>query len=166
MSAHLHLAEPLVETATNEIRLVLADDHASVRRSLRLLLGNEPDVRVVAEAADLQAAELELRMSSPTVLVLDLHMHGGLGIETIRRLRAQAPDTGIVVVTMEPSPVFAQQALEAGAAAFVLKDRADTELPEAIRAAAGGLEYVSPHVAARLDALRRAVGDGLAPVGT
>jgi two-component system response regulator NreC len=162
MSAHLHLAPLPLEAATPVIRLVLGDDHASVRRSLRLLLGNEPGVRVVAEAADLKAAERELRTSSPTVLVLDLHIHGGPGIETIRRLRAQAPETEIVVVTMEPSPVFAQQALDAGAAAFVLKDRADTELPEAIRAAAGGLEYVSPHVAARLDALRRAVGDGLA----
>jgi two-component system response regulator NreC len=161
MSAHLHLAADPVE-ATHPIRLVLADDHASVRRSLRLLLGNEPDVRVVAEAGDLEGAVRELRGTSPNVLVLDLHMQGVPGIETIRRLRAQAPQTELVVVTMEPSPVFAQQALDAGAAAFVLKDRADTELPEAVRAAASGLEYVSPHVAARLEALRRAVGgDGL-----
>lgn len=162
MSAHLHLAADPVEEATHQIRLVLADDHASVRRSLRLLLGEEPDVRVVAEAGDLEAAARQLRSSSPNVLVLDLHMKGGPGIETIRRLRAQAPQTEIVVVTMEPSPVFAQQALDAGAAGFVLKDRADTELPEAVRAAAAGLEYVSPHVAARLEALRKAVdGDGL-----
>jgi two-component system, NarL family, response regulator NreC len=162
MSAHLHLASVPAQEAEHPIRLVLADDHASVRRSLRLLLGSEPDVAVVAEAADLAAAVRELRGSSPNVLVLDLHMQGAPGIETIRRLRAQAPKTEIVVVTMEPSPVFAQQVLDAGAAAFVLKDRADTELPEAVRAAANGLEYVSPHVAARLDALRRAVGgDGL-----
>jgi two-component system response regulator NreC len=164
MSAHLRLAPPADEAEETPIRLVLADDHASVRRSLRLLLGGEPDVRVVAEAADLEAAVRELRGSSPTVLVLDLHMNGGPGIDTIRRIRAQAPNTEIVVVTMEPSPVFAQQVFQAGAAAFVLKDRADTELPEAVRAAASGLEYVSPHVAARLDALRRAVGgDGLTP---
>jgi two-component system response regulator NreC len=163
MSAHLHLA-PAVEEATDgrPIRLVLADDHASVRRSLRLLLGGESDVAVIAEAADLPSAVRELRGNSPNVLLLDLHMRGGPGIETIRRLRAQAPETEIVVVTMEQSPVFAQQALEAGAMAYVLKDRADTELAEAVRCAARGLEYVSPHIAARLDALRKAVGgDGL-----
>ena len=163
MSAHLHLAST-VEEATEQrpIRLVLADDHASVRRSLRLLLGSESDVAVIAEASDLSSAVRELRGSSPNVLLVDLHMRGAPGIETIRRLRAQAPETEIVVVTMEQSPVFAQQALEAGAMAYVLKDRADTELAEAVRSAARGLEYVSPQIAARLDALRRAVGgDGL-----
>ena len=163
MSAHLHLAST-VEEATEQrpSRLVLADDHASVRRSLRLLLGGESDVAVIAEASDLSSAVRELRGSSPNVLLLDLHMRGAPGIETIRRLRAQAPETEIVVVTMEQSPVFAQQALEAGAMAYVLKDRADTELAEAVRSAARGLEYVSPQIAARLDALRRAVGgDGL-----
>ena len=163
MSAHLHLAST-VEEATEQrpIRLVLADDHASVRRSLRLLLGSESDVAVIAEASDLSSAVRELRGSSPNVLLLDLHMRGAPGIETIRRLRAQAPETEIVVVTMEQSPVFAQQALEAGAMAYVLNDRDDTELAEAVRSAARGLEYVSPQIAARLDALRRAVGgDGL-----
>ena len=163
MSAHLHLASTVEEpTEQRPIRLVLADDHASVRRSLRLLLGSESDVAVIAEASDLSSAVRELRGSSPNVLLLDLHMRGAPGIETIRRLRAQAPETEIVVVTMEQSPVFAQQALEAGAMAYVLKDRADTELAEAVRSAARGLEYVSPQIAARLDALRRAVGgDGL-----
>ena len=163
MSAHLHLASAVEEANEQRpIRLVLADDHASVRRSLRLLLGGESDVAVIAEASDLSSAVRELRGSSPNVLLLDLHMRGAPGIETIRRLRAQAPETEIVVVTMEQSPVFAQQALEAGAMAYVLKDRADTELAEAVRSAARGLEYVSPQIAARLDALRRAVGgDGL-----
>jgi two-component system response regulator NreC len=65
---------------------------------------------------------------------------------------------------MEASPLFAQHALDAGAVGFVLKDRADSELPEAIRRAAQGGEYISPRVAAGLDALRRAVsGDGLSP---
>src|SRR5262249_54225718 len=71
--------------------------------------------------------------------------------------------TEIVVLTMEQSPAFARQAIDAGAVAFVMKDRADSELPEATRRAARGEEYVSPHVAAGLDALRRTVGDGLSP---
>ncbi len=152
------------DTDSEHVRLVLADDHESVRRSLRLLLSGEPDVEVVAEAGDLQTAVRQLNGSSPNVLVLDLHMRGAPGIETIRRLRLQAPETEIVVVTMEPSPVFAQQMIEAGAIGFVLKDRADVELPAAVRHAAKGEEYISPQVAARLQLLRRAVGgDGLSP---
>ena len=72
------------------------------------------------------------------MLVLDLRMPNGSSIETIRRLREQVPGTEIVVLTMEESAAFAQQALDAGAVGFVLKDRADEELPEAVRRAAAG----------------------------
>lgn len=146
------------------ILVVLADDHAVVRRSLRLLLDGEEDVRVVAEAADLPAVVRHVHGHVPHVLVLDLQMPYGSSIATIRRLREQVPDTEIVVLTMEQSPLFAQQALDAGAVGFVLKDRADSELPSAVRQAATGDEFVSPQVAVGLDALRRAVsGDGLSP---
>jgi two-component system response regulator NreC len=143
---------------------VLADDHTGVRRSLRLLLDGEEDVAVIAEAADLSTVVQHVHGRVPHVLVLDLQMPNGSSIETIRSLRDQVPDTEIVVVTMEASPLFAQQALDAGAVGFVLKDRADSELPGAIRKAATGGEYVSPRVVAGLDALRHAVtGNGLSP---
>jgi two-component system, NarL family, response regulator NreC len=89
--------------------------------------------------------------------VLDLSMPGGSSLETIGKLRERVPDTQVVVPTMDDSPVFAQRALATGALGFVLKELADTDLPEAIRAAARGEEYVSPRVAARLDALLRAL---------
>jgi two-component system response regulator NreC len=146
------------------ILVVLADDHAVFRRSLRLLLDGEEDVTVIAEAADLSAVVRHVHGHVPHVLVLDLRMPNGSSIETIRRLRDQVPDTEIVVVTMEASPLFAQQALDAGAVGFVLKDRADGELPLAVRRACTGDEFVSPQVAVGLAALRRAVsGDGLSP---
>ena len=169
MNAHLHLAEPTSAEATPNrpalpIHVVLADDHAVVRRNLRLLLESEEDVAVVAEAADLAAVVSQVHGHVPHVLVLDHQMPNGSTLETIRRLREQVPETEIVVVTMEASPLFAQQAIDAGAIGFVLKDRSDTELPEAVRNAAHGSEYISPHVDAGLDALRRAVtGDGLSP---
>jgi two-component system response regulator NreC len=81
-------------------------------------------------------------------------------METIRRLRAQAPATEIVVTTMDESPLVAQQAIDAGAIGFVLKDKADIELPTALGCASRGDEYVSPRVAAGLDTLRQAVGGG------
>lgn len=121
-------------------------------------------MEVIGEAADLSMVARDVHRHVPHVLVLDLHMPNGSSIDTIRWLRNQVPDTEIIVMTMEASPLSAQQALDAGAVGFVLKDRADSELPAAVRSAAGGREYVSPHVAARLDALRRAAsGDGLSP---
>lgn len=146
------------------IKVVLADVHAVVRRSLRLLLDGEDDVEVVAEASDLSSVMRHVREHMPHVLVLDIQMPNGSSLETIRRLRDQVAETEIVVLTMEANPLFAQQALDAGAVGFVLKDRADSELPAAVRRAAVGGECVSPQVMAGLDALRRAVpGDGLSP---
>jgi len=82
------------------------------------------------------------------VLVLDLRMDGASSIDTVRTLSERSPDTRIVVLSMEDSPVFAQRALTAGAMGFVTKDLADGELPQAVRAAARGEEYVSPRVRA------------------
>jgi two-component system response regulator NreC len=165
-SVHLQLAPspdapPQVSTS-QAIRVVLADDHALMRRNLRLLLDNAEDVQVVAEAEDLAAMTRHVHSDLPHVLVLDLGMPGGSGVETIRRMREQVPSTEIVVLTMDDSPAFAQQALDAGAIGFVLKDLADSELGPAVRNAARGREHLSPGVAARLESLRRSVtGDAL-----
>jgi two-component system response regulator NreC len=144
------------------IRVVLADDHAIVRRTLRLLLDGEQDVDLIAEVLDLSAVMRHVGHHVPQVLVLDLRLVNGSSIEMIRQVRKRFPETEVVVLTMEESPVFAQHALDAGATGFVLKDRADTELLAAVRLAAHGEEYVSPRVASGLDALHRATnGDGL-----
>jgi two-component system, NarL family, response regulator NreC len=137
--------------------VVLADDHALMRRSVRLLLDGEENMEVIAEASDLASVARYVQGHQPHVLVLDLNMPGGSSLEAISQLRERVPETQIVVMTMQDSPVFAQRAFAAGAVGFVLKDLADTELPEAIRAAARDEEYVSPRVASRLDALHRAL---------
>jgi two-component system response regulator NreC len=125
---------------------------------MRDLLDREQDIHVSAEASNVSSVDDYVRRHAPDVLVLDLRLPGGSSIETIRRLSAQSPDMQIVVVTMEESPQFAQQALDAGATGFVLKDRADSELISAIRLAARGEEYVSLRVAARLEALQQVTG--------
>jgi two-component system, NarL family, response regulator NreC len=162
MVARLHLAPSPAGSgsavrAASPIRVVLADDHALMRRGLRLLLDNEEGVEVIAEASDLASVVRHVHGHQPHVLVLDLGMPNGSSIETIARLRERVPDTEIVVLTMDDSPVFAQRALATGAVGFVLKDLADGDLPQAVRAAARGEEYVSPRVAARLDALQRSL---------
>ena len=91
-------------------------------------------------------------------------MPGGSSIQTIRRLRAEVSETEIIVLTTEDSPVFARQAIDAGAVGYVLKDSADGELSDAVRRAARGQEYINPRVGARLNALQRAVeSNGLSP---
>ena len=144
------------------IRVVLADDHAMVRRTLRLVLESEQDVDVIAEALDLSAVLREIGRHTPHVLVLDLRLPNGSSVAMIRQLRARFPETEVVVLTMEESPLFAQRAIDAGAIGFVVKDRADTDLLTAVRLAARGEGYVSPRMASELEALHRATnGDGL-----
>jgi two-component system response regulator NreC len=142
--------------------VILADDHITVRRNLRLLLEREDGMEVIAEADDLSAVVRHVAAHVPHVLILDLRMPNGSSIATIRRLREFAPDTEIVVLAMEESPAFAQRALDAGALGFVVKDHADRELPLAVRQAVRGEDYVSPRLSTRLDALRAAGrGNGL-----
>lgn len=165
MAAHLHLAHAPhgVESgprAESPIDVVLADDHTALRRSLRLMLEREDDVQVIAVASDLSGLVRHVHRHPPRVLILDLRLPSGSSVHTIQRLRAQLPHTEIVVTAMEDSPIFAQRVLDAGAIGFVLTDKADTDLLEATRCAARGDEYVSPRVAAKLDALRRAAGSG------
>src|SRR6478609_2694965 len=132
------------------ITLVIADDHVFVRQGLRLLIDNEDDLRLLAEAGTVPDTDRLTRAHRPSVLVLDLNMPCGSSLEAIPRLRADVPDTAIVVLTMQDDPAFARQALRAGALGFVLKEAAEEELLEAIRAAATGHTYVNPSVGARL----------------
>ena len=132
------------------IRIVLADDHAVVRSGLRMLLDAEEDFEVVAEAGDVDAARRYVRGHHPAVLVLDLNMPGGPSLDAIPAMRAECPDTQIVVLTMQDAPAYARQALSAGALGYVLKEAADTELVDAVRRAAVGETYLNPALGARI----------------
>jgi two-component system response regulator NreC len=136
--------------AGGTIRIVLADDHAVVRAGLRLLLDGEPDFEVVAEAGDVEAAGRYVRGHHPDVLVLDLNMPGGSSLEAIPVIRAESPETQIVVLTMQQEPAFAREALSGGALGYVLKEAADDELVEAVRSAAAGESYLNPRLGARI----------------
>jgi len=135
-----------------DVTVVIADDHAVVRKGLRLLVDAEPDLRVVAEAGTVPDAMRMARAHRPSVLVLDLNMPGGSSLEAIPTLRTEAPMTAIVVLTMQNDPSFARQALQSGALGFVLKEAADDELLGAIRLAADGETYLNPRLGARLAA--------------
>jgi two-component system response regulator NreC len=144
-------AEALTKDPSPEaIRIVLADDHAVVRSGLRLLLEAEAGFEVVAEAGDVDSARRYVRGHHPEVLVLDLNMPGGPSVTSIPAIRAEAPSTQIVVLTMQEEPAFARQALAAGATGYVLKKAADVELVEAVRRAAVGETYLNPTLGARI----------------
>ena len=134
------------------IRVVIADDHAVVRRGLRQLLDAAEGFEVVAEAADLESARRYVRGHRPDVLVLDLNMPGGSSLEGIPEIRAECPGTEIVVLTMQNEPAYARHALGAGALGYVLKESAESELVEAIRRAAEGDTYLNPRLGARVAA--------------
>ena len=137
-------------TATTTTTIVVADDHAVVRTGLRLLLDAEPELEVIAEAGDMPGAIRMVQAHRPAVLVLDLNMPGGSGLDAIATLRSSTPESAIVVLTMQDDPAFARRALQNGARAFVLKEAADDELLEAVRAAARGETYLNPRLGARM----------------
>jgi CheY-like chemotaxis protein len=115
------------------VKVIIADDHAVVRSGLRLLLDKEPDLEVVAEAGDVVGALRYVRVHRPDVLVLDLNMPGDPSLPAIPRVAEESPETRVVVLTMQNDPAFAREALQAGAAGYVLKEAASTELVEAVR---------------------------------
>jgi two-component system response regulator NreC len=143
------VAEPSRE---QPITIVLADDHVVVRSALRMLLEAEPGFEVVAEAGDADSAARYVLGHKPTVLVLDLNMPGGSGLEAIPQIRERSPYTQIVVLTMQKEAAFAREAMRAGALGYILKDAADEELVRAVRMAAEGQTYLQPELGARMAA--------------
>jgi two-component system, NarL family, response regulator NreC len=138
------------------IRIVLTDDRDAMRDSLRVALGGEADLEVIAEARDMPSVVRRVHGFLPQVLLLDLSMPWYSSIETLRRLHRQVPQTRIVVLTPSEDPVFARRALDAGATGVVAKDAADGELSHAVRSAAHGERYLSPDVGGSLAALQDA----------
>src|ERR687898_1910296 len=132
------------------IRTVIVDDHAVVRSGLRLVLEAEDDIDVVAEAADAREAVFEARAQQPDVILLDVVMPGRSGIEAIPDLLKEAPETKVLVLSMQDDPAYVRQAFGAGASGYVLKEAVDAEVVAAVREVAGGRRYVHPALGARL----------------
>jgi two-component system, NarL family, response regulator NreC len=132
------------------VTIVLADDHRVVRSGLRMLLESDARWRVLDEAGSVSETVEVVRESRPQVLVLDLNMGGESSLDVIPQLRAEMPDTQIVVLTMQNDSAFARAALRAGAVGYVLKDAADAELMNAVELAAQGRTYLNPELGARL----------------
>jgi two-component system, NarL family, response regulator NreC len=128
--------------AADAIRVLLADDHETVRHGLKLLIDGQPDMHVVGEAGTGYAAVEQARRLQPTVIVLDISMPELNGLEAARAISASAPGIAIVTLSRYNDEAYVQALLSAGARAYVLKQSASAELIAAIRAVADGRRYL------------------------
>ncbi|MEU0476452.1 response regulator [Streptomyces olivaceus] len=137
------------------IRIILADDHPVVREGLRAMLSAEPDFEVVADASSGPQAEALAAELNSDIVLMDLRMPGGGGVDSIERMTAAGLSCRVIVLTTYETDRDILRAVEAGAAGYLLKDLPRRELALAVRAAARGETVLAPAVAARLvDQLR------------
>jgi DNA-binding NarL/FixJ family response regulator len=147
--------------STEVLRVVLADDHAVVREGLKALVNAQPDMRVVGEAADGEAAWRAAKELMPDVLVIDLSMPVMGGADATARVRRDCPSVKVLALTVHEEQLYLTQLLRAGASGYVLKRAAAVELVRAVRSVASGGTYIDPSltrtlVAGYLDAERAA----------
>jgi DNA-binding NarL/FixJ family response regulator len=132
------------------IDVLIADDHGIVRSGLRMLIERQEDMSVVAEAEDGVEALHLTQAEHPDVAVLDVSMPRMTGLQAAREIRAHSPDTRVLLLSMHDDERYFFEGLEAGAAGYVLKRAADTDLIDALRTVAGGSTFLSSEAQATL----------------
>ncbi len=132
------------------IRILIADDHAVIRSGLRLLLDAQADMEVVGEAGTGEETVEKTEALQPDILLLDIAMPGLNGLEAARQVRERVPQVRIIVLTMYDDDAYLRQFLEIGAAGYVLKKAADTELVNAIQAVHRGEPFIYPSLMGQL----------------
>ena len=133
-----------------KVRVLLADDHETVREGLKAVLHAQPDMEVVGEAADGQEALIAARRLRPQVVILDVSMPRMNGLVATREIRQTCPHTRILALTRHAEQGYLQRLLRAGASGYVLKQSRVMELPQAIRAVASGGTFIDPAIATDL----------------
>jgi DNA-binding NarL/FixJ family response regulator len=139
-----------VHSAHNVIRILTVDDHPVLRKGLAALVNAEPDLKLVAEAANGKEAIEAFRAHQPDITLMDIQMPGLDGIEAIHTIRREFPEARIIVLTTYSGDVQVVSALKAGAKAYILKGHVLDELLDAIRAVHAGKKRIPPDVAAEL----------------
>jgi DNA-binding NarL/FixJ family response regulator len=147
----------------DRIRVLLAEDHETVRQGLKLLIDSQADMQVVGEAPNGQIALRHAQALAPHVLVLDISMPEMNGLDATRALRAAAPATAVVALTRYSDNAYVKELLGAGALGYVLKQSASGELLKAIRHAATGRRYLDTSLEDRSSAAASRRGPGTSP---
>ncbi len=132
------------------MRLMIADDHGVVRGGLKLLLDRQPDMEVVAEAADGAEAVAVALEHEPDVCILDMSMPKLTGVQAAREIKAQRPGTDVLILSMHDDERYLFEALKAGAGGYVLKMEADTALVDAVRSVSRGEPFLTNAAQRRL----------------
>jgi DNA-binding NarL/FixJ family response regulator len=132
------------------IKVLVADDHAVVRRGLRQILAETPDVLVGAEAATAEEVRRLVREERFSAVVLDINLPGGSGLELLGEIRRERPELPVLILTVYSEDQYAIRAIKGGAAGFLTKESAPDKLVEAVRKVAGGGRYVSAELAETL----------------
>ncbi len=127
-----------------KLRILIAEDHQTVREGVKLLVNAQTDMEVVGEAGDGEIAIKEVARLKPDLLLMDISMPNLNGLKATRRLRLDYPNLKILMLTRHTDDGYLQQLLEAGASGYVLKQSAPTELINAIRTIASGNAYIDP----------------------
>jgi two-component system, NarL family, invasion response regulator UvrY len=155
----------MVGATSDPVTVLLVDDHAVVREGYRRLLERHGDIVVIGEAADAAEAYTMFCRLAPQIVVMDITLPGLSGIEAMRRMLDQEPDTRVLIFSMHEEAIFARRALQAGAFGYVTKASAPGVLVEAVHTIADGRKYLSAAVAQalalRADALDAAGSNGL-----
>jgi len=146
----------------HKITVLLADDHALVRRGFRRMLEDDPGILVVGEASDGQEAVRLATSLKPRVIVMDCAMPELNGVEATRKILEMYPEAGILMLSMHSEETLVSQALQAGARGYVLKNAMDLDLVSAVKSIAAGMTVLDPQVS-RKDALRGERGGSLTP---
>ena len=133
-----------------QIRILLADDHTIIRSGLKLLLEQQPDFKVIAEANDGREAVQSVAANHPDVAVLDIGMPHLNGIDATRQIVAAAPGVQVVILSMHSDEGYVLRAIKAGARAFILKNSAESDLIRAIRTVNEGKSFFSPAISKML----------------
>jgi two-component system response regulator NreC len=132
------------------IRVLIVDDHTVVRAGLRMLIDAQEDLETVGEAGNTRDAIFRARELEPDVILMDVVMPDGNGLDAIPTLLHEHPDTKVLMLSMQDDPHYVREAFSSGASGYVLKEAADTEVVAAIREVAHGGRYVHPELGARL----------------
>jgi two-component system, NarL family, response regulator NreC len=132
--------------AEKPIRLILVDDHALVRSGFRRILEDEPDIEVVAEAANGREAVDITAAVEAEVVVMDMAMPEVNGLQASAEILKRSPETRILVLSQYPDPQYVKNALDIGVKGYILKNAIDTDLTRAVRAVAAGEQYLSPEL--------------------
>jgi len=139
----------------SNIRIVLAEDHETVREGLRAILSADPDIDIVGEAADGESAIAQTQALRPDLVIMDITMPGLNGFQATRSIKHACPDTEVLVLTRHMHEAYVLEFLRVGASGYVLKQSRSSELVRAIHTVAAGHQYVDASLSTKVAALRR-----------